>query len=121
MNPVSERVKKILKLQTLLQLGWSKRAICAELKCGSGTYHRWKKRFAEGESEQDRRHSGRKRKVTPAMEKKIVRHMEGKTKRSLRKTAKWLKKKKVSYSKDSVHRIVKGKASIPITAESNQS
>jgi transposase len=107
MNPVSDRVKKRLKIQTLLKLGWSKRAICTELKCGSDTYHRWKKRFAEGESEQDRRHSGRKRKVTPAIEKKIVRHMEGKKKRSLRKTVKWLKKKKVSYSKDSVHRIVK--------------
>lgn len=106
-EPVSDRVKKRLQIQTLLGLGWSSRAIAEEVGCTEQTVKNWKKRFQDGESEQDRPRSGRPKVLTPRLENVVLTRSKGKHKRSIRKTTTWLQSQGTKVSRETVHRTFK--------------
>src|SRR5690242_11785206 len=103
-SPVPPKIKQRLRVQTLLALDWSTSMIAADVGCTQRTAQRWKARFISGGNEQDQAHTGRKRKLSPAMERQIVQHVALKRKRSLRKTSAWLRRKGVDASKDTIAR-----------------
>lgn len=94
-KPVPLFVKKRLRIQTLLGLQWSESRIAKEVSCSDKTVKRWKKRFEQGESEQDRARPGRPPKLTPNLCHQLKRRVSQHRGRSIRKTAKWLKSKRV--------------------------
>ena len=104
---VADRIKRRLRIQQLLELGWSVGAICDQEQCSRMTVLRWKKRFEAGEQEQDRRRRGRPHKLTPAYKRQITNRAEGKCHVSTRKIAAWLRNKGVSVSKDTARRTLK--------------
>jgi transposase len=106
-GPISDRQKKRLRIQKLLELGWNIQEIAEEEECDRNTVSRWKRRFEQGESEQDRNRTGRPSKLSPTLRKQVMNHVRGKTHRSTRKTAKWLATEKgVAISNFTVHRIL---------------
>ena len=60
---IADRIKRRIRIQQLLELGYSVGAICDEEQCSRMTVLRWKKRFEAGEGEQDRPRGGRPRKL----------------------------------------------------------
>ena len=74
---VADRIKRRVRIQKLLELGYSIGAICDEEQCSRVTV-RWKKRLQEGEGEQDRPRRGRPRKLTPALKRQVIDRAEGK-------------------------------------------
>jgi transposase len=106
--PVPERIKQRLRVKTLLDLNWSSAAISQEVECSESTVWRWKRRFNAGGNEQDLPGRGRKRRLTPALEKQVVKRVTCKRKRSLRKTSTWLRSSRgIEASKDTVARTIK--------------
>src|SRR6185437_16952055 len=104
-KPVPGQVKRRLQIQTLLQLGWSVDRISKQAGCARRTVLTWKRRFAEGSSEQDRPRSGRPRKLTPTLCKQLKKHVSGHRGRSTRKSSAWLRTQKgVSVSRWTVGR-----------------
>jgi transposase len=104
-KPVPDQVKKRLQIQTLLQLGWSFDRISKKVGCSRQTVLTWKRRFAEGSSEQDQPRSGRPRKLTPALCKQLTKRVSGHRGRSTRRSAAWLRATKgVSVSRKTVAR-----------------
>ena len=75
---VADRIKRRVRIQKLLELGYSIGAICDEEQCSRMTVLRWKKRLQEGEGEQDRPRRGRPRKLTPALKRQVIDRAEGK-------------------------------------------
>src|SRR5690348_5255477 len=100
----SDRERKRLRIQKLLELNWTIAAICEEEKCNRSTVRRWKQRFERGESEQDRGRSGRPLKLSPIQQKQVVNFVEGKAHRSTRKAATWLRFKGANVSRYTVSR-----------------
>ena len=74
---VADRIKRRVRIQKLLELGYSIGAICDEEQCSRMTVLRWKKRLQEGEGEQDRPRRGRPRKLTPALKRQVIDREEG--------------------------------------------
>jgi transposase len=58
-KPLSDQDKKRVRIEALLQLGFSESIIANKVACSLSTVKRWKKRFTEGASEQDRPRAGR--------------------------------------------------------------
>jgi transposase len=105
MSPISDRRKKRLRIQKLLELGWNVHEIAQEEQCDRHTVSMWKKRFEAEETEEDRSRAGRPPKLSATLRKQLVTHVRGKTHRSTRQTAKWLAAKKgVIASRMVVHR-----------------
>jgi transposase len=102
----SEREKKRLRIQQLLELGWSMRAICQKEKCTLSMVAKWKRRFELKESASDRQRSGRPPKLTPTQRESICAGVKGKIGESTRKTAKRLKAKKIEVSRWTIARIL---------------
>jgi len=104
---VADRIKRRVRIQKLLELGYSIGAICDEEQCSRMTVLRWKKRLQEGEGEQDRPRRGRPRKLTPALKRQVIDRAEGKRHVSNRNTAAWLQRKGMSVSRETVRRTLK--------------
>jgi transposase len=87
-----------VRIEALLQLGFSESIIANKVACSLSTVKRWKKRFTEGASEQDRPRTGRPRKLTPAMSARLKNHVSQHRGRSTREAAAWLQSKGVSVT-----------------------
>ena len=97
-QPVSEAVKKRMRIQQLLELRWSANRISAEVGVSERTVERWKKRFESGQTEQDRPRPGRPQKINPTLKKKLIKRVTGKRGHSTRKSVVWLKSQGVQVS-----------------------
>lgn len=106
-KPVPDRVKKRLRMETLLGLGWSVPIIAKDIGCSERTVTRWKQRFEQGDSEQDKPRSGRTRKLNPSMVKKLTKHLVRHRGRSTREGQKWLKGKGVDVTNKTVYNYMK--------------
>lgn len=101
-QPVSEAVKKRVRIQQLLKLRWSAYRISDEVGVSESTVKRWKKCFESGKTEQDRPRSGRPQKINPALKKKLINRVSGNRGHSTRKSVAWLKSQGVQVSPQTV-------------------
>ena len=113
-SKISEQTKKRIQIETLIKAKWPNRRISREVNCNIRTVKRWRKKFVAGKSEYDKPRTGRPLKIPEAVVEKMKRKTKDKTKQSLRKNVKWLKKTQdIKVSPETVRSTLKRKGLVP--------